>query len=646
MDLSNDLISQFVKITKDTDTKEKKTKAYGNVVEYNGDMYVQIDGSDLLTPVDTTTELHPDDRVIVDITKHNATATGNITNPSISGVELTQTADQLIVEFAEGLNDLLLIFQDGYYQGITTVNAEGVMVSHTSYNGYTKMSHSGFFLNDGESDVLSCTKDGLVYTGTITASDIMSLDEAFKIDKEGNITGASFQSSKGANFSIDEQGEITAAGLSIEDHISSNTIMCNDILNRAYPKTLTGTVNLYINPKEGNDNQECVNGAVFSTLQGCVDKIPKFLNGRAVYIYLQSSFTGDVSFTHFTGGRMHLCLNGYALHGFINVYNMTARMGIYGGTATDSTVGSVYPSTGLAANGLNTSIVINGSRYVYMAYLKIYGPDNAPSGCGTTKLAVACYGGGYVHAETLSILNCDIGFRSYACCHLHVNKSSGVAKSYGFEVATGGVISLSGNKQAGGTTNAIHETHGGKIWTAQGMVNQEGDQTTSSGSAPSPSGSVSVTFTSSSAQSIQYYGTSSATWRTDLTPKVGNWGQGNHTAWWFFGDAFETMKGKNITKIEIAFTRNRGGNSAAVKHRFYTHAYETQPSTTSPGYYATIIGESSTPTNASSIITITNPTFINAIVARKGICSIPQAQSGEYYSVMSAVMRVTFTYTN
>lgn len=89
MALTSDLISQFVKATRDNDKKKQETVVYGTTVEVNGKMYVKIDGSDLLTPVVTTSELKPAERVSVMIKDHNAVVTGNITTPSAS----TDTTD-------------------------------------------------------------------------------------------------------------------------------------------------------------------------------------------------------------------------------------------------------------------------------------------------------------------------------------------------------------------------------------------------------------------------------------------------------------------------------------------------------------------------------------------------------------------------
>lgn len=89
MGLSNDLISQFVKATKDNNKSSKETTVYGITVKYGDKLYVKIDGSDLLTPVITTTEIKPAERVAVMIKDHTATVMGNVSVPAAS----TDTTD-------------------------------------------------------------------------------------------------------------------------------------------------------------------------------------------------------------------------------------------------------------------------------------------------------------------------------------------------------------------------------------------------------------------------------------------------------------------------------------------------------------------------------------------------------------------------
>lgn len=83
MALSTDLISQFVKVTKDETKDNKGSTVYGEVVKYNNKDYVKIDGSDLLTPISSSSIVVDDgERVSILIKDHIATVTGNITSPA------------------------------------------------------------------------------------------------------------------------------------------------------------------------------------------------------------------------------------------------------------------------------------------------------------------------------------------------------------------------------------------------------------------------------------------------------------------------------------------------------------------------------------------------------------------------------------
>ena len=82
MSLSNDLLSQFVKVTKNDEKPKTETTVYGTTVEYDGRIYVRLDGSDLLTPAESTAATVPGERVTVKIKNHTATITGNLSSPS------------------------------------------------------------------------------------------------------------------------------------------------------------------------------------------------------------------------------------------------------------------------------------------------------------------------------------------------------------------------------------------------------------------------------------------------------------------------------------------------------------------------------------------------------------------------------------
>jgi hypothetical protein len=130
MGLSNDLISQFVKITKD-DTKDiKETTAYGTVAKIergdNNDIigvWVRLDGAEegQLTPLARTTDVELNDRVIVMIKNHSAVITGNITSPS-ARTEYVKVVEQRVESTEDKVSEFDYIIADS----VTIKNALAV----------------------------------------------------------------------------------------------------------------------------------------------------------------------------------------------------------------------------------------------------------------------------------------------------------------------------------------------------------------------------------------------------------------------------------------------------------------------------------------------------------------------------------------
>lgn len=111
MGLSSDLISQFVKITQDKQETKKETTAYGKIIKQGDKAYVQLDGSDLLTPITTTTVVKDDDRVLVTIKDHTAIVTGNITNPSASDGDV-QNVKEEVTEIGNKISEFEIVIAD------------------------------------------------------------------------------------------------------------------------------------------------------------------------------------------------------------------------------------------------------------------------------------------------------------------------------------------------------------------------------------------------------------------------------------------------------------------------------------------------------------------------------------------------------
>lgn len=88
MALSHDVVSQFAKmVNKPEENKEETVK--GTFKMINGQEYVQLDGSNIYTPVTSTVEAEDGDRVNVLIKDHAALLTSNITSPSARNKDVT-----------------------------------------------------------------------------------------------------------------------------------------------------------------------------------------------------------------------------------------------------------------------------------------------------------------------------------------------------------------------------------------------------------------------------------------------------------------------------------------------------------------------------------------------------------------------------
>ena len=98
MSISYDLISQFAKqVVGNTKKTSNESTVYGTVVvDENGDKYVKLDGSDLLTPLtNASAVVNEDERVSVLIKNHSATVTGNISSPAARTGDVENLGEQV-----------------------------------------------------------------------------------------------------------------------------------------------------------------------------------------------------------------------------------------------------------------------------------------------------------------------------------------------------------------------------------------------------------------------------------------------------------------------------------------------------------------------------------------------------------------------
>lgn len=85
MGLPIDVINQFCETVVVKENRPTESTVMGTTVKYNGAICVKIDGSDQITPVASTSVVEENQRVQVLIKNHQATITGNLSDPSASG---------------------------------------------------------------------------------------------------------------------------------------------------------------------------------------------------------------------------------------------------------------------------------------------------------------------------------------------------------------------------------------------------------------------------------------------------------------------------------------------------------------------------------------------------------------------------------
>lgn len=95
MSLPSNVISDFCEVVITEDAKPAGSTSYGYAKVVGGQTYVQLDGSDILTPTNTTVAVANGERVLVTIKNHEAVVTGNISNQAASSSSVTSIAGEV-----------------------------------------------------------------------------------------------------------------------------------------------------------------------------------------------------------------------------------------------------------------------------------------------------------------------------------------------------------------------------------------------------------------------------------------------------------------------------------------------------------------------------------------------------------------------
>ena len=198
MKLSDNVISEFVKMTNDTpSTNTNQSKIYGTAIIYNDEQYVQLDGSDLLTPADNTVHIKNGERVTVSIQNHVATIDGNISDISASNQHLVSvdndlvnfkiTTEGMFVEVRDEFNTKLTDFKvtvDGMFVEVRDETERKISTLKTTVDGTFVEVRNEI---DEKVSSLKTTVDGTFITVNQNINDLNSKYSSLKVTTD-NIT--------------------------------------------------------------------------------------------------------------------------------------------------------------------------------------------------------------------------------------------------------------------------------------------------------------------------------------------------------------------------------------------------------------------------------------------------------------------------
>ena len=141
MILPSNLISDFVKATKDKPAQPRESVLYGTIQSDTG--YVQLDGSTVLTPIENKAVIaKAGDRVTVTIKDHKAIVTGNIASPAAREKDTLKIDDlnAVNIEISNIKTDITLLKTSNttientlksHTESIKTLNAENKTINET-----------------------------------------------------------------------------------------------------------------------------------------------------------------------------------------------------------------------------------------------------------------------------------------------------------------------------------------------------------------------------------------------------------------------------------------------------------------------------------------------------------------------------------
>lgn len=551
---------------------------------------------------------------------------------------------------------------------------------------------------------LISNSDILLKASNIQLEGYTTINNGFSIDKEGNMSAkdGNFEGHIKAK-SGEISSDMIVEELNVGGNISADSITVRNLNCQNIAGVLTSDVTVEVNSAIGNDASLFVNGSVFATLQCCIESIPKILNGNQVTINLNSMANENIVFKGFNGGTLVININkdiqgnikgldcsskillkgigessvsvlkyNYKLTGNLNMrtgrdasYDLitTITSGSYllvidiqngwGYTTWNGSSGyislntsytteveiyedivesniNIKPSTLIENDENKYSVYFENCNYVETSNVNIYGKTES------NDYILGANRGSNIKIENVKTVGSQNGVYAYNMSKILENNTSGKVNGIAHKASLGSIISIENGTMMGGSIEKTDDSQ--IIYNISNVTSDESSEVGSNDNTTVASETIILKADGANTYRHNVY----TGWKNDNTAKQGDYGYGDCDGYWFFGNQFEKLQGKNIKQITLKITRQNGGVYASHSHTLRAHTYTSKPYSGVPSFY-----ESWTQTFYAAVgdtvtIIITDSTLLNAISSGivKGF-GVKDAYDKAHYSVLSGSIALT-----
>lgn len=611
-----------VKLTIDKQNKKIESLVSGGEIEIDGEKKtVQVAFTDLKQTVDG---------ISTTVTDFKQTVEGNYYTKEQTTAQITTKANEINSTVANTYATKESITNQGS-QIKQNTDKISMIVANDSTASKVILTNNAI---NAISENINLTADHIKLEGYTT------INGGFKVDEQGNIE-ATNANIKGTIYA--DSGEISSdmkvSELNVEGNLSADTLTIRNLNCQNISSLLVDDVDVTIDSTNGSDLAVFKDEAVYATLQGCLEAIPKNLNGNTVNIQLLSPVSENILIKGFNGGAIYIKMNNKDINGYVKGQDCSARIFLYGGnTVSDISTGAtsarpaIKPATLTTEDTYNYGVYFANCNYVMVRNIDVYGKT------GDSKNYAI--GGAYaanVYVQNTKVVGSENGIQVRGMARCTEQNTYGKVNGKGHRAIYGGTIYINDGTMINGT---IDKSNCSQIIYSTTGAAKDGTTTSTGNNDNTSTATSTITLKSSSGNT--YRSTVYNNWKNDNTVRQGDYGYGDCNGCWFFGTQFaKQLQGKTIKQLTLKVTRNSGGISGSTTCTLRMHNYASKPAS-APSYVSGWSQNFGATVGASTTITITDSTVLNAI--KNGTCKgfgVKGTYDKTHYAVFSGSCTLT-----